>query len=186
MNKETPIDINRLVRKDKAAWDEFVERFSAVIYGTVQRVLIDHTGKAETWDSSEAAQEVFVRLIKDRYRLLRTYDPKKASLATWLTIISRSTAIDFLRRRKFETVPLPDPDKDRDASYSHDPSYFTVEIPTDLLTVRQKLILHLLFDRDMDPSEVASLLGVEVQTVRSSKHKAFSRLRKLMGLEGNA
>ena len=49
--------------------------------------------------------------------------------------------------------------------------------PLDLLTARQRLVLHLLFDRDLGVPAAARLLGVDEQTVRSSKHKALSRLR---------
>jgi DNA-directed RNA polymerase specialized sigma24 family protein len=36
----------------------------------------------------------------------------------------------------------------------------------------------MLFDREMSVEEVAVVLGVNAQTVRSTKHKALSRLRE--------
>ena len=53
-------------------------------------------------DIEDLTQEVFVRLCKDDFRLLRTYDPARAGLSTWLTIVARSTARDALRRRRAE------------------------------------------------------------------------------------
>ena len=35
----------------------------------------------------------------------------------------------------------------------------------------------MLYNRDMDPAEVGSALGIDAQTVRSMHHKALTRLR---------
>lgn len=180
MGEKTHIDIEQLLRRDKASWDAFVERFSSIIYSAVRRVFLNHTGKADAWDNKEAVQEVFLRLLKDQCRLLKSYDPLKASLATWITIVARSTTIDFLRRRRIETVPLSDSGREVGAAHLEDSSVLAVKIPPDLLSPRQRLILHLLFDREMKTSEVADILGIAAQTVRSSKQKALGKLRKCL------
>jgi RNA polymerase sigma-70 factor (ECF subfamily) len=54
----------------------------------------------------------------------------------------------------------------------------SVKIPPGLLSERQALVLRLLYDRDMDAAEVAGLLGIDSQTVRSTHHKALVKLRK--------
>ena len=41
----------------------------------------------------DAAQDVFVRLCAGDFRLLKTYDPARASLATWLAVVARSAAV---------------------------------------------------------------------------------------------
>jgi len=38
-------------------------------------------------------------------------------------------------------------------------------------------VLRLLFDEEMSVSEAAAVLGVDAQTVRSTKHKAIRKLR---------
>jgi RNA polymerase sigma-70 factor (ECF subfamily) len=53
-----------------------------------------------------------------------------------------------------------------------------VKIPPGLLSERQALVLRLLYDRDMDAAEVAAMLGIDSQTVRSTHHKALVKLRK--------
>ena len=47
-----------------------------------------------------------------------------------------------------------------------------------MLTDRQTLILKLLYDEDKDVSEIAEVLKVDAQTVRSTHHKALLRLRE--------
>lgn len=163
----------------KWAWDAFVQRYAGVIMAAVQRILSSRGLAADLQIAEDISQDVFVRLIKNDFRLLRTYDPRRASVPTWLTIIARSSAIDFLRRRQLPTVPLDQaPPIASPPSELPEPASVTEHLPAGLLSPRQKLILHLLFDRQMDTPAIAKLLGVSAQTVRSTRHKAIERLRK--------
>lgn len=172
----------RLLKKDKKAWDAFVERFSGVIYASVLKVFTLHTTNFNFQDTEEVIQDVFLRLIKDDFNLLKSYKPSKASLVTWLTVISRSMAIDFLRRRKITPLPL-----EKAAEIAVEPQAASgsgINLPRGILSERQKLILHLFFDKNMRTEEIAGLLGVKVQTVRSSKHKALEKLRSFYKSKG--
>ena len=169
---------------DKQAWDDFVGGYATVIFSAVHRVLRGHGVAGETQTAEDVAQDVFLRLVKNDFHLLRSFDPSRASLATWLTIVARSAAIDFLRRKRLPSVPLdtaPPVEGPRPAGGAPppgDPPVATGEMPLDILTARQRLVLKLLFDQEMDVAAVAALLGVSDQTVRSTKHKAMLRLRE--------
>ena len=58
-----------------------------------------------------------------------------------------------------------------------------LKIPQGLLTDRQILILKCLYDEERDVAEVAQLLKIDAQTVRSTHHKALLRLRAHFGEE---
>jgi DNA-directed RNA polymerase specialized sigma24 family protein len=175
-------NIARLVQGDKEEWDAFVDRFSSVIYSSVKGTLLAHKGEGNEDDVRDLMQKVFVRLVKDDYRLLRTYDPSRASLVTWLTLVARSSTIDFLRHRALRTVPL-----DEGAMEVEDPRAPTPSLPIfirpGLLSARQKLVLHLLYDRELSTAEAAGFLGIKEQTVRSLSHKALTRLRRFFKKE---
>ncbi len=68
----------------------FVRRFQGRVYGMAINLLGDQ-GLAE-----EVAQEAFVRA----WEHAATYDPGRASVATWLLRITHNLAIDALRRRR--------------------------------------------------------------------------------------
>lgn len=127
-------------------------------------------------DIEDLAQEVFVRLCKDDFHLLRSYDPARAALSTWLTIVARSTARDALRRRRAEVVAL---DAVPEAQLAVDPiePVRKLKLPEALLSPRQREILAMLYDREMDVAEIANVLGIDPQTVRSTHHKAMIKLR---------
>jgi RNA polymerase sigma-70 factor (ECF subfamily) len=171
-------DLGACLSGDKKAWDAFVERFAPVIFAAITKVL--QPARRGDAHGEDLCQEVFLRLVRDDYRLLGTFDESRASLTTWLTVISRSTAIDSLRRRRLPTINLAD-----DAAQALEPAQAPspadppsqIELPSGLLSPRQELVLHLLFDSQMEVEQVAALLGVDAQTVRSTKHKAILRLR---------
>ncbi len=182
MTMET--DLDACIHGDKQAWDAFVERWAGVIHAAVQRAFHGGRGAAARAEVADTVQDVFMRLIKDEYRLLRSYDATRASLSTWLTLVARSTAIDRLRRKRAPTIPLnPDdaPAAPRVRVRSADPP----QIPLHLLSGRQRLVLKLLFDEQMSVAEAAGFIGVDQQTIRSTKHKALSRLRKHLSTAAN-
>ena len=54
--------------------------------------------------------------------------------------------------------------------------------PQELLSPRQREILALIYDRDMDVAEIAARLRIDAQTVRSMHHKAMLKLRAHFGV----
>jgi RNA polymerase sigma-70 factor (ECF subfamily) len=150
-----------------------------VIYAAVVRTLQAHNPRSAGQDARDVTQEVFLRLIRNDYRLLRQYDPARSSLVTWLTVVAHSMALDHLRRRRLAEEPI-EGHQHRLAAPAEPPASGppTAPVPEGLLSPRQKLVLHLLFDEEMSVSQVAEALGVEEQTVRSTKHKAIEQLRK--------
>ena len=172
----TPEQLQQLVAGDADAWADFVERAAPFIYSVIYTLLRIRRGRADEHEAAEIFQQVCLRLIQHDYRVLRAYDPQRAGLGTWLTIIARSTTLDYLRRARLETVPF-DEEFDAAAPTPADTTPTTALIPPDVLTQRQQLVLHLLWDQGMEVEETATVLGVDAQTVRSTKHKAVERLR---------
>ena len=166
------VNLHHCLEGDKQAWDDFVQRYSGVIYAAVGHVFGSRGAGTTGRTPEDVAQDVFVRLVKDDYRLLRKFEPQRASLETWLTLVARSVAIDCLRKRRLETSGL-DPSQIPAAEPTPDGQ----TVPLHLLTARQRLVLTLLFDEDRSVAQAAQMLNVDEQTIRSTKHKALSRLR---------
>lgn len=79
---------------DRDAATAFVRRFQRRVFGLALSVLAD-PALAE-----EVAQEAFARA----WRHAAVYDPRRATVATWLLTITRNLAIDALRMRRVEPV----------------------------------------------------------------------------------
>jgi len=69
-------------------------------------------------------------------------------LSTWLTIVARSTARDALRRRQLPMTPIDAVPESLLASGGAPPE--KLRLPDGLLSPRQKLVLNMLYDRDME------------------------------------
>lgn len=163
-------DLDELLRGDKGAWQAFVRRYAGLVVAAVRGVA------REPAEIEDLTQEVFLRLCKDDFRLLRSYDPSRAGLSTWITIVARSTARDAMRRHRPISVPIEAVPEARLAVDPVEPVR-KLKLPEALLSPRQREILTMLYDREMEVAEVARALGIDPQTVRSAHHKAMLKLR---------
>lgn len=159
-----------LLHGDSTAWKGFVRRYGGLIVAAIRGI------SSVQGDIEDLTQEVFVRLCKDDFRLLRTYDPARAALSTWLTIVARSTARDALRRRRADSVPI-DAVPEAQLAIDFVEPVRKLKLPEALLSPRQREILAMLYDKEMDVAEIARALAIDPQTVRSAHHKAMIKLR---------
>jgi RNA polymerase sigma-70 factor (ECF subfamily) len=163
-------DLDELLHGEKGAWEAFVRRYAGLVVAAVRGIA------REAGEVEDLTQEVFLRLCKDDFRLLRTFDPARAGLSTWITIVARSTARDAMRRYRPVSVPIDAVPEGRLAIDPVEPVR-KLKLPEALLSPRQREILTMLYDREMEVSEVAAALGIDRQTVRSAHHKAMVKLR---------
>ena len=164
------------MRGDRGSWAEFVRRYTRLVSFAVRGIARDPQ------EVEDLTQDVFVRLCKDDFRLLRSFDPTRAGLSTWITIVARSTARDAMRRHRPASVPI---DAVPEARFAIDPiePVSKLKLPEALLSPRQREILSMLYDRDMEVAEIAAALGIDPQTVRSAHHKAMIKLRAYFKVE---
>jgi RNA polymerase sigma factor (sigma-70 family) len=159
-----------LLRGDNGAWHGFVRRYAGLVAAAVRGIA------REPAEIEDLAQEVFLRLCRNDFRLLRSYDPARAGLSTWITIVARSTARDALRRHRPVAVPIDAVPEGLLAVEPVEPVR-KLKLQEALLSPRQREILAMLYDRDMEVADIAAALGIDPQTVRSTHHKAMLKLR---------
>ncbi len=164
--------VEALIAGRQDAWQDFVARYARVIYAAVQRRLVP-AGRAS--EVEDVAQDVFVKLCSRDFHLLRNYDPARAKLTTWLTVIATSSSIDHLRRQSAPTSDIEALPESILAVTPRMPE--RIKVPAGLLSPRQTLVLHLLYGKELEVAEAAELLDVDPQTIRSTHHKALTKLR---------
>jgi RNA polymerase sigma-70 factor (ECF subfamily) len=89
MNEDWEL-MQRVAEGDRKAVADLYDRFGALVYRMSFQLL---PSKAEAED---AVQEVFFRLWKSAEH----FDPERASLVTWVMLITRRFLVDQLRRTK--------------------------------------------------------------------------------------
>jgi RNA polymerase sigma factor (sigma-70 family) len=87
---------------DKKSWDEFVNRYSRLIYNYIHATLrikgLDNTAENII---NDLFQEVYLSLVKDNCRKLKGFKGKNnCSLASWLRQVTINITIDYIRRAK--------------------------------------------------------------------------------------
>ena len=174
--------IQKCVEGDKSSWDTFVEKYSGIIYFTINNTLQSKLSYCSQHYVDDICQNVFLRLVQNDRSLLRRYDPGKSKITTWLMVISRSVTMDFLRKGVYCLAPLDDFIDELEAPAA--PVKEGLDIPEQLLSPRQKLIVKLFFEDGLDISEISEFIGIKEQSVRSAKHKALTKLRSYHGISG--
>ena len=165
--------IRRCLAGEEDAWRAFVDSTVSLVAASVRRRCGAGTSQD---DIDDRIQDVYLRLLSRDGALLRSWDPARSSLSTWLSLIAHSTCIDHARKRRRDHEPL----SEAAALAGLDPQRMEVEYQRllDCLPPRQRLVVEMVIARGLDVAAVASVLQVEPQTVRSLKHKALTALRE--------
>jgi len=173
------MNLRKLVSGNKKNWDKFVEDMAPLIGAAARSTLQKYEPQITEEDINEVISEVFLKLVKNEFSLLRRFDPSKAGMKTWLSVITRSTAIDNLRQRRPPETSL---DESIESPGTKDVEQALPSYPSDLLTSTQNQVMHHLIEEARTVPETAAALGVTDQTVRSQKSKAVARLRRFYGV----
>lgn len=166
------VDLNACINGSKAGWDQFVNSCSGLIYAAVRRAYRNRSISQQ--EIEDRVQDVFVQLLQKDCKLLRAFDPKRASLSTYLTLIARSVTYQHTQRKRLDTASLIDVD----VPVGGQPIANGALEGLQGLTERQQIVIQLLFEHGLTVEEAAHRLGVDPQTIRSTKHKALTRLRQ--------
>jgi RNA polymerase sigma-70 factor (ECF subfamily) len=95
------IDRNLLARclaRKPRAWEDFVDRFMGLVLHVVDHSAQSRTLRLTSADREDLASEVFLAIVKDDMGVLRRFRGT-ASLATYLTVITRRVVVGQLLRR---------------------------------------------------------------------------------------
>ena len=169
----------RLRDGDPDALAEIYRQYGATTFGYLVRALRDRA----------AAEDVQQQVYMEVWRRAGEYDAERAGLLTWAMMITRSRAIDHLRRR----VPEPrDPDvaartieagqdtaAESDALADHwRMTHYLGRLPED-----ERTLLRLRFYEELSQTEIAERTGVALGTVKARMVRGLRRLRELIEAE---
>lgn len=186
--------IDACVAGNKNAWDQFVERYSKLIYSTLHHVLAEtrFTDKKDIID--ELFNETFVALIKDNAKKLQQFQGR-CSLASWIRLITVNGAIDYLRRLKPVTTSLDEESEEgpsladviADEKAQDIRETLTGEDEKEIffnafkeLDVKDQLLLRLLFIDEASPEEAAEIMGLTKEAIYMRKSRLVNELKKLI------
>ncbi len=94
--------VQRCVRGDKRTFDEFLRKYSRLIYSYIYSVLkLKGTYQFNREDIDNIFQEIFVLLTQNNFKKLKSFRAKNGcSLASWLRQVVINYSIDYLRKQR--------------------------------------------------------------------------------------
>ena len=90
--------LDRCLRQEPGAWNDFVDRYVGLIYHVIQSTAHLRNVSLRPDDVEDVAAEVLVQLIAKDFAALRQFKGL-SSLAAYLTVISRRACVHELARR---------------------------------------------------------------------------------------
>ena len=127
--------------------------------------------------AEDVAQEVFLEL----YQKLATIQ-SPAHLTYWLRRVAVHRSIDQGRRRKRRSeTALEDAPEPSGVTAMRDPLLQgQLQETLAALPEKQRMIVVLRYQEDLGPAEIAELLQIPVNTVKSTLHRSLEELRRLL------
>lgn len=91
--------VQKCIKGDKESWDQFVEKYSRLIYNYIHGVFKAKGHSFSQGNIADLFQEIFLSLTQDNFKRLRSFKAKNGcSLASWLRQVTINRTIDYLRR----------------------------------------------------------------------------------------
>ena len=166
---------------DEAAFDELYEHFFPKIYNLIY-VRVKNAATAD-----DIVSDTFVKMTQN----LASFDPEKASFATWLSRIAMRTLTDYYRwqshRQNVEWDDVFSPaieEKDSpEGRFLAQEGRSELLLALDKLSEREQHIIQLKFWGEMSNKEIAETLDMTASNVGVILHRAMGQLKKILGRE---
>ncbi len=172
----------RLQARDAMALEALYDIYGALLYTVALGIVRDVA------DAEEVVQDGWVQV----WRGAPTYDPRRATVAGWLTTIIRSRALDRYRskasRLRAETTaetalppPPAGPTPESESVHSQLASRLGGALAS--LPDEHRRVLELAYFRGLSQSQIAAELDKPLGTVKSWARQGLLRLRELVPQE---
>ncbi len=171
--------LRQIATRDRAAFSEFYDRFSALVFTMAMRML-----KVRS-DAEDLLQEVFVQV----WRQASNYSEERGSPEAWIINIARSRAIDKIRsiRRMDKSFVLTDDPARAESSDNVESSAAESEVRMTMnsaltkLPEAQRRVLELAYFDGLTQTEIAERLAEPLGTVKTRMRSGIQRLRDILG-----
>jgi RNA polymerase sigma-70 factor (ECF subfamily) len=166
----------RLAAGEEGAVNECYSALGPMVLGYLRRFV-----------PRDEAEDVLQRVFYEVWRNRDRYDPAR-SLEAWVLGIARKRAIDQLRRRHANVVPLEElrdiaGDDGRELAERYARAT-EVRAALERLPAEQREALTLAYFGDLTQTQVAERLGVPLGTVKARTFRGLRRLADILGAAG--
>jgi RNA polymerase sigma-70 factor (ECF subfamily) len=169
LQSAAPTLLQRLSGGDQSALGEFFDLYAGLVNGIALRILRDAT------EAEDVVQEVFVQIWRQAAR----YDPERGTPEAWICTMTRTRALDRLRRRAARREDPGETAPGQSAAPRAEEA-LAVRKALDGLSAEQRLALELAYYEGLTQSEIAKRLQEPLGTVKTRIRTAMIRLREAL------
>lgn len=163
--------VESLKQNDRTAYEYLYDRYSGALFSVICKVLRDDE-KAE-----DVMQDAFLKIWKS----IKSYDPAKGRLFTWMLNIARNSAIDAVRSegRKPGMDDISENLDRTEINASYQPSTSTIDLKAlvDKLRPERKVLVDMVYFQGYTQEEVSKKLDIPLGTVKSRIRTALQDLK---------
>ncbi len=190
-NEEDRQLLEKCISGDRQASGLFVQRFSDLVYRSVQYTFFSKHIQFKQDDLDDLHNTVFVQLFENERRKLKQYEGRNGcSLATWIRTVTVRIVLNHIRKKGFDSmngrnklIPLENMPELREKS--GEPWALMEKSEQDRLLrdgienlpSRDRLLIKLHFDQGLSLPEVAETMGLTVKNAYTVKHRAIQKLK---------
>ena len=178
--------ISRCLKKEKKAWDIFVQKYSKLIYWAIRRRLASSAFNSNQDDIDGIFQEVFLAILEgDKLRQLKDAQ----TIPGWLVIIASNKALDFMRhriredRRLVPDLPVLKDDKFKQ-ELQHRDLRDLISAAINNLSPKEKIIISLNLIENRTHQEISEIVGISINTVSTTIARSKEKLKKELQRKG--
>ena len=169
--------ISAIINRDEQMLAFVVQKYSKLLWKIAASILIN---AASIQDVEECIADVFIYL----WQYPEKYDPDKAKLSSWLSVIARTKAIDRYRQniRKRE-LPMEEIVAESLAHAENtviDAEKERLLSCIDELDEKEKELIIRRYYYEQKPAEIAVVLGIPKKQVENRLYYAKQKLKKMM------
>jgi RNA polymerase sigma-70 factor, ECF subfamily len=186
MEREDNEIVSDYLAGNDAAFSELVKKYLKSVYNFLYQLTSDHSSL------DDLTQETFVKAWKN----IKKFDPER-SFKTWIFTIAKNTAYDYFKKKK--TIPLSnfiDVEGNNKLENISEDEILPLEILEKAdaakeieaglakISSQYRLILTMCYKDDLALQEIAEVLNLPYNTVKSQHQRALAAIKKQ--LNGNA
>ena len=191
MDSASPHQYEYDAQTDMALWEalcagenealgQLYNRHASLVYGISLNML------GTTQEAEDLTQDIFIKLVQSK-----KYDPTRGSLRTFLSVLTRSRALDRLRSRQsvhrsqqrlqhnYTASPSASFDPATQNALENEQSE-TVKAALSQLSECQRQALQLAYYDGLSQSDIASRLNTPLGTVKARTRRGLLKLREIL------
>jgi RNA polymerase sigma-70 factor (ECF subfamily) len=175
--------IDRCLKKEPGAWNDFVDRYMGLIYHVIDHVANARSMTLSAADVEDIAAEIFLGIVDDDYGVLRRFQGG-SSLPTYLTVVARRICVRHVVKRQREaelghtSAHRANVSDDGSGEAEAIASAEEVERMLENLPEREAECIRLYHLKYMNYREIGKHLGIPENSVGPILAKARQRLRR--------